>query len=306
MKIGYSLLLSEYLNAASIEYQDCKNFQIICPSCKEPVFKVVRKSIEEPLHYLSHYEKDKSYVDECELRVSAIHRDEILKNNVIARDQRLRYFLNVLQETIFHREYKDYQKAKKTLKRVAHTKVLDRYRQLMHKHAKKVFSKNNEQDILEFFESYIDEIKEIGGEFYKTSFSIEQQKRIALDIWYHILSPKAKENYFFLVNHGYTMLMSRIKLAEQERQLFDYEIDMHNIMDKILFSSKEKGYLLFEKLNEYKITKQYSWGTDNLYDKMSAEITHEIFGCLLRLPYFELLKDAVNKKSFSTINSSNT
>lgn len=306
MKIGYSLLLSEYINSELIEYDDCKNFQIICPSCKEPVFKVIRETEEKPIHYLSHYEKDKAYMDECELRISSIPQNEIQRNNNSSRNQRLQYFLSVLKETIYKTEYSDYEHAKKRIKQIEKSKALDKYRKLRYEHAIKMLSKNNEKDLLEFFENYVDEMKEIGGEFYKTTFSIEQQKQIALDIWYHILTPNAKENYFFLLNHSYVFFLSRIQKASKVRKLLDWEVYLSNLMNKIPFTSREKGYKLFQSLGLYKIPQKYSWSADNLYDKMSAEITYEMFGCLLRLPYFELLKEAIIKKNIISQIKANT
>ena len=39
MEIGYSLLLSSYVPATEMEYSDTEDFMIVCPNCKEPVFK---------------------------------------------------------------------------------------------------------------------------------------------------------------------------------------------------------------------------------------------------------------------------
>lgn len=66
MKLGYSNLLGEFIDAQGIGYEDCKGFQIVCPSRREPVFKGMRESgVAEAVHYLSHYEKDKAYASEC-------------------------------------------------------------------------------------------------------------------------------------------------------------------------------------------------------------------------------------------------
>lgn len=295
MKIGYSLLLSEYINANSIDYNDCINFQIVCPSCKEPIFKVVRDSNEKKLHYLSHFEKDKSYTENCELRVSEISVNHINSKNIESHNQRLKFFLNVFKNTIYNTEYSNSKIAKKQIDKVKNTKSLDKYRQHLYEHSKKIYSPNNKNDLLEHFEFYVNEIKELVGEFYKTSFSIEQQKKIALDIWYHILSPKAKENYYFLLNHSYLVLISRIEKASKDRKLFDWEIYLHNTMNEITISPKDRGNELISSLGLYKIPQETDWSADNLYDKMSAEISFEMFGCLLRLPYFEILKRAIKK-----------
>ncbi|MBU0474792.1 MAG: hypothetical protein KKF62_11580 [Bacteroidetes bacterium] len=295
MKIGYSLLLSEYINANSINYSDCINFQIVCPSCKEPIFKVVRDSNGKKLHYLSHFEKDKSYTENCELRVSEISVNHINSKNIESRNQRLKFFLNVFKNTIYNTEYSNSKIAKKQIDKVKNTKSLDKYRQHLYEHSKKIYSQNNKNDLLEHFEFYVNEIKELVGEFYKTSFSIEQQKKIALDIWYHLLSPKAKENYYFLLNHSYLVLISRIEKASKDRTLFDWEIYLHNTMNEITISSKDRGNELISSLGLYKIPQETDWSADNLYDKMSAEISFEMLGCLLRLPYFEILKRAIKK-----------
>ena len=98
MKTGYSLLLGEYVDAQKVNYVDCKQFQIVCPICKEPIFKVNRELTSTPIEYLSHYQKDKAYIAECELRVRSLSKEEIAKSNSVSRDQRLEYFLGVLKK----------------------------------------------------------------------------------------------------------------------------------------------------------------------------------------------------------------
>ncbi len=100
MKLGYSLLLGEHISAQSIEYSDCKTFQIVCPNCKEPVFKVFRSVPPPGIHYLSHYEKDKAYEAECELRVASLGVREMETANALSRGQRLEYFLSVMRSSI--------------------------------------------------------------------------------------------------------------------------------------------------------------------------------------------------------------
>jgi hypothetical protein len=42
MKIALCLLLAEYVDAAEVEHADTAEFQIVCPCCRESVFKVTR------------------------------------------------------------------------------------------------------------------------------------------------------------------------------------------------------------------------------------------------------------------------
>lgn len=99
MKLGYSNLLGEYLNAVDIGYPDCKGFQVVCPACREPVFKVLRSG-EMDLHYLTHYAAQKSFAADCELRVGGIGKGDFERHNAASRGQRLAYFLGVLRQCL--------------------------------------------------------------------------------------------------------------------------------------------------------------------------------------------------------------
>ncbi len=145
MKTGYSLLLGEYIDAEKVNYLDCKLFQIVCPNCKEPIFKVDRELVSTPVEYLSHYNRDKGYVAECELRVNSLSREEIATSNNLSRGQRLEYFLSVLQETIsttlYPQDETSQTKVNKLLNRVAKSKSLKHYRELMFDYERKTNAK---------------------------------------------------------------------------------------------------------------------------------------------------------------------
>lgn len=298
MKTGYSLLLGEYIDAEKISYVDCKSFQVVCPFCKEPVFKVNREATVKSIEYLSHYDKDKSYETECELRVNGLSKDEIAKTNNLARGQRLDYFLSVLREailkTLYPQDETSQSKVKRLFERFNKSKPLKHYREVMFEYSRRAYSKMPDDELAEIIESYVDDIKEINeGEFYKTSFALETQKRIVRDVWRHLLSVKARENYFILFNHGYFTLMQRIELAGKERNLFEYEVVMYSAMGRLFNTSVAKGKLITKSLIEYPIGKPHAMNGSNLYNKLSSEIAHEMFGILLVLPYFELLKEAM-------------
>ncbi len=87
MDKGYSNLLTEILPAVDIDYEDTADLQIVCPACREPIYKAVRKSIPA-VHYLAHYEASRSAVAECELRVGSMGEATIISQNQDAREQR--------------------------------------------------------------------------------------------------------------------------------------------------------------------------------------------------------------------------
>lgn len=95
MKIGYSILLTEIVEAFQIEYGDCKDFQIVCPECMEPVFKKTRTTDGKEHHYMSHY-KATAENQICELRVASYTKESIQRFNALARGQNLDEFITYL------------------------------------------------------------------------------------------------------------------------------------------------------------------------------------------------------------------
>jgi hypothetical protein len=289
------MLLGEYLQAEAVTYDDCRAFQIVCPSCKEPVFKAVREAIPESIHYLSHYNKDKAYDTDCELRVESLSKEEIEKSNSGSRQQRLEYFLRVLQAAILDTFYPDMTergKAEAFATRVRRSKGLKEYREYLLSHARKVYLKLPDEQIMEFLDGYIDDITEISGEFPPTAFSLMIQKRIARDIFLHLLSPKARENYMFLLSHAYISLIVRLQLAKKERGYFDYELYLHEAMMELPGVHTKEGDKILRGLARWPIGPPHAIEGSNLLRKMSAEIEHEMFGILLHLPYFEMIEKA--------------
>jgi hypothetical protein len=294
MKIGYSLLLGEYINAEDINYVDCKNFQIVCPSCKEPIFKVERQFETQaiPIHYLSHYSKDKAYVDECELRVNKISQAEIETANSLSRNQKLEYFLSVFKDAVLENEYPQGEENLKSVKfllgKLSKSAAVQMLRDRMYENARQQFLGCSEKGIYTLFNSYINDVQTLP----KTSFSIEMQKRIAFDMWKHLLSAKTRGNFHYLFFHSYLMLMSRIEKAKAVRDLHEFELYLHNGMRKLMDSTKQKGQKIFAKMIQYSMGPPYAMENSNLLIKMASEINHEMFGCLLRLPYFEMIRKA--------------
>jgi len=183
------------------------------------------------------------------------------------------------------------------------SKSLKRYRELLFAYERKMFGKMSDADLAEHVTGYVDDIREVNeGDFFSTSFALETQKRIAGDMWRHVLSAKAKESYFILFNHGYNRLMYRIKATSGERALFEYEQIMYSAMEKLIDTSVNKGKLIIQGLVNYPIGKPYAMEGSNLFRKASSEIAHEMFGILLVLPYFEMLKKATDRSVFKKSN----
>lgn len=279
MKLGYSMLLGEHIAADMISYGDCKRFQIICPNCHEPVFKVERPTSESTLRYLSHYEKDKAYNDVCELRVSQIKEHDIQRQNSTSRNQKLDYFLGVLRNTIFKNEYRPVtSELRRFFKQIKRSKGLAVLRDILFDFIRSSPLRNDSTTLSSFMDDYLRDNDSVARMFSESALSVVVQKHIATDVWAHLLSPKAKANFDFLVDHAFIFLMTRIEQARNIRPLESWEQVIYEKMNDLRNSARQNG---IEVLADLKAA--------DLHIKLMSEVTHEMLGCLIRLPYLEIL-----------------
>lgn len=101
MKAGHSNLLGHMVDAASVPQRGCADLQIVCPICREPVYKSGRQDGERSLDYLAHFPNTKADVSQCELRVSRMMADRAPDEDEIrGRRENLKFFLAVLTQMI--------------------------------------------------------------------------------------------------------------------------------------------------------------------------------------------------------------
>ncbi len=294
MKTGYSILLGEYIAAAGLEYRDCEFFQIVCPACKEPVFKCVREEAQNPIHYLSHYQEKSSFDDRCELRVARITAGHMQEQNGISREQKLRYFLAVLQDTVWRSEFTPesrLDRAKSFFRQLDHAKALGSFKAMVLEQCRRNWRGKEFETNQDYFDDYVRDIEEVSGAFYETAYSLQVQKRIAWDMWQCVLSDNGQPNLSFLFDFGYLMVMIRIDQAAESRPLHQWERTLRDRMARLVQTSKGQGLALLAELNQYPLGPPHSFAGSNLLIKLAGEVTHEMLGCLLRLPYFDMLKE---------------
>lgn len=298
MKTGYSILLGEYLDATGLEYRDCEPFQVVCPICYEPLFKVQRKNEEGPINYLSHYSADKSYAGDCELRVDSQSRSAYESQNKTARDQRLQYFISVFQKMIARNEIypNGTDKFQKYLNR---SKALKWFCGLLYDNARQQM--RNEAELAALADDYLKDMAEVGVAL-ETSFAMSIQKRIAIDMWKYLLSDKGEANYRFLFNHAYLVFMMRLNtpMAGETAEGIAYMQEMLAFASKIPETSKEKGMMIFAEMGRKPLGPPIAVEVHNYFGKAAAEISHEMIGCLVGLPYFEFLKERLLQKNKAT------
>jgi hypothetical protein len=308
MRLGYSLLLGEFINAEIINYVDCKVFQIVCSSCREPVFKVVRFANPATVHYLSHYEKNRAYEADCELRVSSISNEDVERSNNESRGQRLKYFLGVLRDAVLIACYgpDGGKKAENIPTKIRRSNALKKYRNFVLSQNRKAFASMPEDGIAKCFDGYIDDIIEISGGFTPTAFSLATQKKIAQYIWLHILSAKVEENFMFLFSHAYFTLIARFEIAQKKGGIREYESLIYNAMGRMFETNREECDEILRNLARIPLGPPFTIEGSNLFRKMTSEIEHEMLGILLQLPYFEMIEETLVDRSsrWATLSSS--
>ncbi len=101
MRIGHSLATSETISAEHVEYGDCAKYQVVCPVCREAVFKALRQVADRPpVHYLSHYHADSDEARHCELRVEVLAKEHHAKLVAVNHGQTLAGFMATFRDSL--------------------------------------------------------------------------------------------------------------------------------------------------------------------------------------------------------------
>jgi hypothetical protein len=101
MKDAYSNLLGEYVQAHEVDNQDVAGFQIVCPCCRDAIFKVARDTDQRTVNFFSHYRAPKDFsIAECERRVGGIGTDEMQRASSAARAKTLDMFRKVVRDAV--------------------------------------------------------------------------------------------------------------------------------------------------------------------------------------------------------------
>lgn len=292
MRHGYSNLLGEYVAAEQIAYSDCKAFQVVCPACREPVFKVARDG-EIALHYLAHYAAQKSFAADCELRVGSLNSGDVERHNAASRGQRLAYFLGVLRTAVSALFYPGgYKAASAVQAELNQSKALVEFRKAA------FFGMHTCRDVfldqfLVHADCYIEEGITSDDPVWKSGFSMAVQVRIAKDMFASLLTVAGKENCLWLWNHAYHFFLYRLYGARQAGIQTPISAEMEGYLRQLCRSSYTEGRGIIRRMANtpmYPPAVKEPGFPMNL--KVLAEITHEMTGCLIRLPYFDLLREA--------------
>lgn len=209
MKTGYSNLLGEYVAATDLQHADTVAFQVVCPHCREAVFKVERQDS----HFLSHHHAFPGS-DECELRVAALPHDRVAQTNAASRGQTLKLFLSVFRDAVnlAWNEPGAQDESAWIIPRLEHSDLV------VHNAIVEGNYSDTPWDYLDDeLDKLIDEMRTTLPDVGRLGWTF--QKRTMLDLRKHLQSAHAHKNRKFMGMHGLKRIAQ--SLSDTDRQIVE-------------------------------------------------------------------------------------
>lgn len=186
MNLGYSLILQESVDATEVDHGDCIQFQIVCPSCNEGIFKAGKFGGDR--QYFSHYPASKSDVAQCELRVGKMTRDQI--NHALSADhgQSLEQFFARFQAPLIERYYP---RNIETRKRFSWAIARPEFVKFIRKERSSMRWEMAASDLFSKMETSL-------GVKGKTRFWLKRQRQFSEKFLAHLIAPNSTSAFAFL------------------------------------------------------------------------------------------------------------
>ena len=295
MKRGFSILLGETILANAIQYRDCERFQIVCPACNEPVFKAER-SLQDDLitHYLSHYRVVDNVASTCELRVNTLHDIDVDRENGIARNQRLVYFLSKLKDELA-RDSIYARSAEKSHWRLEKSSAFKLLRDVAHEKSRS----NSVEHFKICLADYLHNLRIVGWNL-RTSFDRSTQTRIARDMWLTVMTPHVRSNFNFLFCHSFLHEIAALRNTLEVDPDASVQRETNRQLEAIteIFNAQPSSAgATLDRLNREFLPPGFSEPRDGQPDYPSTRLSRiagnvqiGMIGTLMEFPYFELLQ----------------
>lgn len=273
MKVGYSLLLGEYVPADQVRYGDVAGFQIVCPCCKDPVIKVERPTQTEVTEFLSHFAA-KPGTGECELRVASISAEARAQTNRESRGQTLKMFMSVLRDALQLRMRNDppieragrYAGVNLFAQLMADCMVLDEW--LMTREVDR---------LLDIVVRSIDTDRAAA----ETGLAMSFRKRLATDIVQHLRAPHAGKSRKFAAGYALSSIAAGHYAVNPEEVVATDKLvsGLQNVLT-------DDTDITMRWLNDVAKDKDPA---SRQYDILMATTGMELLSTLMRLPALEML-----------------
>ena len=144
----------------------------------------------------------------------------------------------------------------------------------------------------EYAEDHVNDLNTVSeAGFPQTSFSIARQIDVAFDMYGMFLSAAGRPTLNFAINHGYVTLIKRLEAKDAQQGLEEYEKAMVFSVPAVLAKPKVEAERYFRFLSEgVFVSPPFASYRMPVAVKLAAEITHELIGALIQMPWFEILK----------------
>ena len=190
MKLGYSMTLGEILEAEEIEPGDCGTFLVVCPACREAVFKKTLTHASGVTHYLSHHLATDEESRQCELRVAAMSKERVSQFNAESRGQTLNRFMVVLQSEINRSQDRIFvsRHFAEEVQKLKARKTFEDVLPLLKKGFNVVLADNNPRDLIVSMISEFDDFND------RSPFWMRRQASHVLDVMMHLNTAQQEPN----------------------------------------------------------------------------------------------------------------
>lgn len=177
----------------------------------------------------------------------------------------------------------DYDKLTHFLSELRTSEGIDSLRSHLFRASKMIASTVSEEDLFAMIDGYIEDAAESGDKHFSERYDLGLQRHLAAKLWKTLLLEGIWGDYYELINHAYLILMLRIEAAVREEGIrAPYEADLYNTMRAMVKMNAEQVGREVIKMRRYRIEWPYSEEQSDLFNKLCSEISHEIFGLLLR------------------------
>jgi hypothetical protein len=126
-----------------------------------------------------------------------------------------------------------------------------------------------------------------------TAFSIETQKRIALDLVRHLATAQARPTFDCLFDHSFTCLTLRLESNVRANEVIGCERELLEVLHKLPRTSRRRGLLMLKALQQTDHTQLFGKRCDAL-DTLDQFVLGEMLKMLIRLPYLDILRKSLD------------
>lgn len=303
MEYGYSMRLGKHVYAFALDYADCGRFVICCPACRERVFKGVRRRANgSDHHYLSHFRRDAT-AEDCEMRVAAMGVSVSDSLDHAPRGQNLEEFIRLLNDLIDRDvqalcpEDTEGQELQRALaESVCGTEFLMELADDMAERAAGdemlLNPEEFEEQVRLYAEGFSGSVFEGGAP--------ATQVRTAGDLWRHVLTPLARENFRRLFGRAYAVLLSRLDVTAEDREITSEEGLLHYALRILPRQDGMAGDLILRLMGGHPAGDLYGLEAGSLQEALRFHLVEEMIGVLLRLPYEEFWREEERETTADT------